>query len=753
MRYNRTSRRAPCRPCAALLTLLCLATATRATSAAVREDNCGAHGTCVNALYQKLALINGGPVETGGTIVIREPLICFPRGASRLSGHVWSSDKKRPAAIIREIKELGALLVAANRDSGRPSKSRLLVRVSGFADSEGGDDSNLKLSFQRAQTIAALLRQSAPGVPLALEIEGRGQAKANSGAGGACADPARPATEAAGEPAPQPSHRRVEIEILSAALTHASAPSPESDDMALRLFPEGSMPYGPFRVTLAEGDLKIDAISKACRTPIAAPASEAPANRPPAEFEYPSTPWVELARPGGSVDSAKYPLHQFEPNLSGSFEVVPVRRLNGARTTDGVRIVLRLAKAESTPYLIPGYWAVALHLATLPQKLTSSVGNPAVENPATKPWERIVDCYASIAAGRTASKLVDESHKLLNGQIVSEVVSRLPKTIDGMMLHTHRADRNFHFFDLHPGMSLRFKSTSVDPVSRTMQPGAPLDLATQADPIDPYALVPGPRKVAAPRGRAASDLFLAYMLSGRLNRPSSLGAESAEAESAKAEHANAENANAENAKAESAAGAAVEAGTTLKLGALASHVVFEDLLQQGVVRVFLPRNLRQVQTIATIPSPAIYFSKAPDSLAQNPATLIVAAQDLAALDKFTADAHTTAFDRTVLCKPEYQVACAVALGGLTYSPNVKIEIGGQDRQVPLGARLAHVLPADIQKGCFEPIKDATDQWPPGARLGKAVTIELGGLPAPLIIDRKDCRLLGLPLTEGSRISW
>ena len=123
------------------------------------------------------------------------------------------------------------------------------------------------------------------------------------------------------------------------------------------------------------------------------------------------------------------------------------------------------------------------------------------------------------------------------------------------------------------------------------------------------------------------------------------------------------------------------------------------------------------------------------------------------MDKFTADAHTTAFDRTVLCTQPYQVACAVNLGGLTYSPTVTIKVGGQDRQVSLGARLAHVLPPDIQKGCFDPIKDATGQWPPGARLGKALTIELGGLQAPLIIDRKDCRLLGLPLTEGSRISW
>ena len=587
MGHNQGNWWAQCLPRASLLAFVFVGVAAVPVPAAGGDGKCDTRDTCVNALYHKLALINGGPAEINGTIVTREPLICFPRAASTLSGQAWSSDKKRPAAIIREIKELGALLVTAYRDSGTPEKPRILVRVSGFADSEGGDESNLKLSYQRAQTIAALLRQSVPSVPLTLEVEGRGQAKGNSGGGGACADPVRPATEAAGEPAPQPSHRRVEIEILSGTLTHASAPSIESDDLALRLFPEGNTPGRPFRLTLAEGELRVKAVSEACRALIAPTPAAAAGNHPPDEFDYPSTPWVELARPGGSVDPSKYPLHQFEPKLSGSVGAFPVRRQKGSQTTDGVRIVLQLAKAESTPYLIPGYWAVALHLATLPEKFVLPDGNPAKE-----PWEKIVGCYASIAAGGTAPKLVDESQKVLNGQIVSQVMSRLPKTIDGMMLHTHRVDRNFHFFDVHPGMSLRFKSTIVDAVSRTMQPGGPMDLVTQPDPVDPYALIPQPRKITTPRGRSTSDLFLAYMLSGKLDRPSGDGTESAEA--------------------------APEAAATSNRRALASHVVFEDLLQQGVVRVFLPRNLRLFQTISSVPGTPQQFRPATWRARQQP---------------------------------------------------------------------------------------------------------------------------------------
>lgn len=732
MGHNQENWWALCLPRASLLAFVFAAVAAVAVHAAEGDGKCDPRDTCVNALYEKLALINGGPAKVGGTIVAREPLICFPRAASALSGHLWSSDKKRPAAIIREVKELGKLLVAAYRDSGSPQKPRILVRVSGFADSEGGDESNLKLSYQRAQTIATLLRQSAQGVPITLEVEGRGKAKANSAAGGACADPVRPATEVAGEPAPQPSHRRVEIEILSAALTHASAPSIVSDDLALRLFPEGSTPGRPFRVTLAEGDLRVKAVRDACRSLIVPAANAAAGGGAPDEFGYPSIPWVELARPGGNLDPSRYPLHRYEPKLSGSVEVFPVRRQKESQTVDWVRIVLQLGKAENDPHSMPGYWAVALHLAKLPEKpMAQPDGNPAKEA-----WKKIVGCYASVAVGGDAPTLVDESQKVLNGKIVSQVMSRLPKTIDGMMLHTHRMDRNFHFFDVHPGMSLRFKSTTVDAISVTMQPGGPLDLVTQSDPVDPSALIPQPRKVTAPRGRSSSDLFLAYMLSGKLDRPGGDATESAEAPTET-----------------EGAGAATEDAATPNRKALASHVVFEDLLQQGVVRVFLPQNLRSFQTIDKIPTKPYNFGQPPAGLASVPATLIVSAPDLAALDKFTADAHTTAFDRTVLCKSTYRVACAVNLGGLTYSPIVTVKVGGQDRQVSLGARLAHILPADIQKGCFEAIKDAAGQWPPGARLGNALTIELGGLPPPLIIDRKDCRLLGLPLTEGSRISW
>jgi hypothetical protein len=391
---------------------------------------------------------------------------------------------------------------------------------------------------------------------------------------------------------------------------------------------------------------------------------------------------------------------------------------------------------KTPPFLIPGYWAVALHLSLMPQKLG------ALDDAGKQPWERIIACHkAMVAAGAPGLVQGPEDKPELNGQIVGQIVSLLPKTIDGMMLHTHRLDRNFHFFDLQPGMSLQFKSATIDSIARSMQPGGPLDIATQSDPIDPNGLIPRPRKMAEPRSRSASDLFLAYMLSGKGDGPVG-GAVTESAETSTAAEA----------------AEVTETATFPDVRTLASHVVFEDLLQQGVVRIFLPLALRQVQKIVPNTSASeinFNLATATTGIANNPraTTMVVAAADKAALDRFTADVHVSSIDRAAQCKQPNRVTCGVTLGGVIYSPTVSIKVAGQERRILLGARLTHVLPAALQDDCFKDIKDDSGRWPSGARLGKPVTVELGGLPPPLISDRRDCRLLGLPLTQGSRVSW
>lgn len=687
-------------------------------------------------LYDRLAHINGD--QEGGA-----PVICFPTGVSRLAGSAW--DPTRLAAIRREVRDFGALLNAAHRVSGRPS-GRVRVRITGYADGPGDTAPNATLSYERARAVAQLLQQHVEGVQLSVQIEGRGEAHADGNLSGGCEQPAR-ITTAAALPVPVDANRRVEIEILSPVLTHAQV----GRDQALRLFPEGSMPWRPLRVMLMDAPLQLLADEpSASRCYSGSDALNTKA--------YPATPWVQLSRTASGSAEGR-PLDYDDNDVWVRFVAFPVRQSGpSASRQDRLRLVMDLAAAPLQPPSpppqyrgqpgVPEYWATRLRL---PRVVTT------FQDKAVADWQRFHNCHDLLARLLSSHdnlrlNLSDRFGTLdTPGPLVDEILaSRLPKNMDGLLLHVHRLDRRRGFFDLQPGMSLTLRPTITDALARLTQPAGPAELTTQSDPVDSCEAVPRPRCVPHPQSVSVSDPFLAFLISvpgGAHCKSSAVGC--------------ANTAVAQDTDDEPEPMALAAPPPSRRRSLLSSHLSFEYVLQGGVTRIYVPTGPGNIFRRPEYPNneyssdypPRIFGSDGPvgDSRYNSAMTLLISRGSRLELDNFSRESAIRRPDATYPCTDADR--CTVALGGWTYSPTISIRVGDRERRVILGSRLVHVLPPDIVEPCFEGIP-RPGEWPPRARLRRPVTLGFPSpLASPMLIDRGDCRLLGIPLVQGNSVSW
>jgi hypothetical protein len=220
---------------------------------------------------------------------------------------------------------------------------------------------------------------------------------------------------------------------------------------------------------------------------------------------------------------------------------------------------------------------------------------------------------------------------------------------------------------------------------------------------------------------------------------------------------------------------------------LGNPLAFERFLRGRVVRVFHPgpkakgieRTLRLKDT---------QLSSSPATADDERDTILIAGHTTEALDDFArAWSHTErlAADPGSRCGKALAAARGagsawqsdVFCGALRYNTQLSVlvegAVEGRKQWLPLGTTVGSFFPPADMERCFAPrpavasggtaapAAAAADglgsflTFDPSASLVRPVRIEdLGaGYGAPALYARRDCRLLGLPIMQGARVTW
>jgi hypothetical protein len=855
---------------------------------ATRDVPVAGGGTEVTPLFELLARINGEPLALAAGANVpddrkpddRKPVICFPRGVSAFSASAWRAAPDRYHSAEWAIREVGRRIARARAASeiqgGAPA---LRLRVIGFADptaestptgqrvdEKEAHEDNLRLSLARADAIADALRRQ-PGLAGAtIEVEGRGsfhprptdpesadadasiflRPGTNERFDKSCADfqppSARSATEMApAETAANPqgrylyvaSQRRVEIEVLTASLTHvghrltiATSTNEIDNDARLRAFPAGAMPARPVTLDLA---LVEGADFLGLGQPTAPPAARCgrPDQEPMANPHDGATVCVSRALTSGwrriaegtdaddlQNERAISALDSLDGGASLRVDIFPVWRRDGRNVARGVRVALTLARQprptrppESPASIqtlsrglgVPGFWAVHQRLHPIVAGIVGDVGSPIVTalgelkktlRGRIDPTDRQTPRPSREAADRLRRQFDDLESLIDNQQRLRDLVmALLPRDLDGMLLDAHRFDRSFRFFDLSPGMTLRYQPTRFDPALRLLQPEGPSEFRLVRDPLDPCARIPTPRRleIGDRRDVAINDPFLAAIRSGYRATTSGTGEE------------------------------AIICGTSAqrvlrpstmysptrypwipnlqhvgRLRPLESIAAFDRLIsRQGTpraVRVFAPLGpLAHAAIRDTDATYAIHHicddnlsTKNRDCYRQNwiflpnaleteddaqtkhQSTILFAVPEIHETLDTPVSARPRRFRLGGSLESPYapcidQIRCYYLSGGHSVVPAIRAIVDGREEYHVIGTKFVHVLPNALTRGCFANVASNAATWAPDSRLARPIDfLGVGRNTAAargMLVDRRDCRLLGLFVTAGSRVSW
>ncbi|MER8802300.1 hypothetical protein [Mesorhizobium sp. M0998] len=656
-------------------------------------------------LFDTVAELNGDKAMEGASAAV--PILCFDTNEDSLPNPTKGKNPQgrkqlaaRRALIETAVGELARRIVDANRESGT-SGGAISIRIIGHADSrtpEGMPDYNAALSYRRALTIAKLLRakiSNAGGgrIGLDLQVEGRSTFDPWPNRPDDCASSTAETMELAAVSLPPiPADRRVEIRILNGALTAAGTPG----DRRLRLYPAGVMPWRAVSVPLN----KLGPVIPACFDGTTEPAH---------------TAWTALP-PLNLID--------FDDGLMAvRLRLEPVY----APLLTGARVYIDLA-GETSGTGVPGFWSVHERLGKFLQGMPEGDTNLG----------RLAKCLYGLDA--------NASYFAIHApEITKLALALLPKDVDGLMAATQGLHRNLRYVDLRPGMKFVMKGSFANPNNNRLQLGDADTFRLIPDPIDPCSADPRPRAADGDGPMAdrasfqsgISDPFLAWMTRSILwgiCHSNAVGP----AEAGKAELAP------EN--------AAADAGLSPTVFVVGSFSQLEKLFSRGPIRMFLPLH----DNTTPIKGPA-----SPADI-KDRGGLIVSAADGETMEKLTRQAATheddpfdpDAFDINGACQSGDKTSpwlCGQTLSQETLTPFVSFEIGGKLTELPMGTRVVHVVPAELYDTCFK--DNAAAEWPEGARLARPLIWTAPGLPRFALVDRHDCRLLGLPMVGRGSVSW
>jgi hypothetical protein len=610
----------------------------------------------------------------------------------------------RRALIENAVASLAHNLVGAYRESG-PSGSPIAIRVIGHADSDTAahqPDYNARLSWQRALTIAKLLRADvakfggAYPPQLSFQIEGRSTFDPWPNRAAHCVThaAAEMTADALAVP-PIEADRRVDIEILSGAMTAAGPAA----DLRLRAYAAGTMPWRPVSVTIAE-------LATGCVDGSATP---------------PETSWIELP-PANLIDFD-------DGKMAVRFRATPVYE----PSLKGMRIDLELARNnEGTG--VPGYWSVHERLPAFYAKVGAKDPSLAA---VLDPLDHLAKCIAGPAGN------IDDLARPQNvADMTRRALDSLPKDIDGIMAAAHALHRNLRFVDLKPGMTIQMKGSIADPTDKRLQLANLGTFRLLSDPIDPCNPDPSPRTAddGGPLSDRASfqsmisDPFLAWMThSNSWTQCPGQGT-------------------AENAPAAEAAPMVAGVPVNSAVSVIGSFSDLDWMFSKGPARLFLPHH----NNSAHIRDNADFVG------ARDRGTVIVDSPNHPDIDSLTRAAATdlsggfdpSSFDVLGACQQidaASATRCGYMLAQETLAPYVSFSVNGKNTDGALGTRVVHLAPASIYDLCFK--DNAAGKWPEGARLGRPISWKSQVLPASALVDRLDCRLLGLPMVSGSSVSW
>lgn len=769
--------------------------------------------TQVTGLYRLVARLNGEPLPTaiddpypraGAPDADSKPVICFPRGVGRFTRSAWKATPSLFASAEDALDALAAELKQARAAStfGK-SAPTITLRLIGFADPTTGsagseasktDDNNFGLSLDRAVAIRDALRKRLPKSGFALEAEGRGHyyprptdphpadatersivenglEVTNDADDRSCA-PFQAAHKAVAKALQSPlaladfpepgsrryvaAQRRVEIEVVTAVMTHVghrltreAAPHPEKNDGRLRLYPDGTMPARVFTHELAF-----------------LPLAPQMAQPPHACAAFAGEGSLKLWRPVSSnwqrqtaINEADLPTSKLDggDTLALRLDIDEVWKREGAKTQKGWRVSVLMANragfdADAAPLSydrglgMPGYWAVHQRFAALMKiALTGSA---------------VAKCIDELAAakGSALKKVLADLEALRD-----EVLAHLPKDIEGILLHVHRLDRRFRFFDLAAGMVLRSSPTDYDMLAGWMRPIDPTPIFLRADPIDPCGPVPVPRAAGAgdPKRVLTSDPFVGLFGGGygiTCTNPPYAG-EVIEKRIC------------------TVTGGAGDANCTKQYRPITSVGDLNRFLAGGSVRVFAPLGDGTVPPYSGAPMAKLscprssapcaedgwLFKQDSDGVSDNAlyVTILARTSPNEPLDDGRS-ARANALPKPPTIAPCVgDVECGYLAGGISLTPMISVTLNGREEAASLGTRVVHLLPRDSLAACFD-AKPSADKigWSRNARLATALDVELAGPTdrplvetRSLIVDRRDCRLLGIALTHGSHVTW
>ncbi|WP_264045751.1 OmpA family protein [Methylobacterium flocculans] len=761
----------------------------------------------------------GDMLTTGGgaapPYVAGKPVVCFPLGVTRLDG---TFRRKAPALFKSVERALGALASELQRaraasTSGRASPT-ITLRLIGYSDPTtnppqaslpGRDGTNFETSLERAEAVReALRRRLGPG--FTFEVEGRGHYRPRptdpaDGEGtlehdrndDSCATfesgPAGAAAIQATTPAPPEgpgslryvaSQRRVEFEIVTPVLTHVGhrlTKVPEADDASndvrLRLFPGRTMParlfaheisWLPFGPRLPGRDH---------------PCAPWPGTGSLKLLRSPSSGWVRQL----GADNRELPTSRLDgrDTLALRLDVDEVWKREGARTLKAWRVSVALAALpdfnhdpdtqpdlnpklppERRPYSydrgigMPTYWAVHQRFEALVIKAATDPPEGAAANPV----KACLDALGIMPAD------ADKRAAWLRA-LRDAVLAQLPKDIDGILLHVHRLDRRFRFYDLAPGMVLRPRPTDYDLLALWTRPADPTPILLRSDPVDPCARVPVPRTTAGgsidPRRVVTGDPF-ATLFTGL-----SFGAVCTGTPYP------GDSLSTPECRVDGASGTGDE-NCTKQYRPLTSPGDIGQYVAGTHVRVFAPLGDGEPKSydakaprVVTCPRSGsklcdtkawIFGLDASNNPNANHVTILARTPWGAPLDDWRSARNDALPKPKALLPCVGPVECGYLGGGLSLSPAIKVKLNGRDELASLGSGVAHLLPTEDSAACFERLLPAARGWPRGAQLAMPLDVELAGpggaplvLASELVADRRDCRLLGLILTHGSRLRW
>lgn len=790
--------------------ILLLAPHALASEAAPAKDP--SYGqTEVTGLFRLLARLNGEPlpsadqdpypragdVPAGGggkpAYVAGKPVVCFPLGVARFDRKSWRS---APALFASANDALDALAAELRRARAASVFERaaptITLRLIGYADpttdqpeskKPGGETNNFEISLDRAVAIRDALRRRLPGSGFAFEVEGRGHnhprptdpaddegtleskgatpdnscAPFESGAGkrisGRATPPATPTEPDARRYVA--SQRRVEFEIVTPALTHVGHRlTPEVDekdifnDTRLRLFPAGTMPARVFahEIKWVSFGLGLPAKDHPC-------APHSPGAGSLKLLRSRSSGWLRQELPTSRLDAGD--------ELALRLDVDEVWKRDGWQTLRAWRVSVMLANragfdvAHPRSYDrglgVPAYWAVHQRFEALMGKAVAT--------------DQMKACLAALGI------LPPEADKqaVWLRALRDAVVAQLPKDLDGILLHVHRLDRRFRFYDLAPGMVLRPRPTDYDRLAEWMRPTDPTPILLKSDPLDSSVCrgVPVPRATAHilgdPRQVLLGDPFVTLFTRGGYGA----GCESAPYAGKTLE---------DDSRVCHQTGDKGDDNCTKQYRPVSSTHDLNLFFASGRVRVFAPLGDGPVPPYKSPGTRPLACDRTPDKFCVRDAwlleedaagstnathvTILARTQPGALLDDGRSARPERLPDTKTLLPCVGAVECGYLAGGLSLSPAIGVKLNGRDEAASLGSRVVHLLPGEEAAPCFGPPVPREGRWQPGARLSLALDVELmgpggGSLVAPsgLVIDRRDCRLLGLFLTHGSRLRW